>query len=345
MTLTVALAVLAGLVLAGVVAHGAWKMHRARPRLPDAGGGRVEPGLGSAGEGGPPSEPAPMELASRPAGPRLAGQLDALIDAIVTLTLDHPVSAELVLAHWPPTRRAGTKPYSIEGLEEHTGQWETPQPGHRYTELQAGVLLANRSGALNEIEYSEFVQKVQAFADAVGATPDVPDMLDVVARARELDAFAGPLDAQLALNLRARGASWSVAYLQQCAQRHGFVPGAVTGRLVLPGTEDGAPPVLVLGFDASAALAENPSDAAVREVSLSLDVPQTPADQEPFQAWHGVATALAQEMDADMVDDAGVPLKLQAFPAIGSEILKLYDALESRDLAAGSAAARRLFSG
>ena len=43
--------------------------------------------------------------------------------------------------------------------------------------------LANRTGALNEIEFSEFVAKVQRFADALGATPDVPDMLQEVARA------------------------------------------------------------------------------------------------------------------------------------------------------------------
>jgi hypothetical protein len=63
--------------------------------------------------------------------------------------------------------------------------------------LQAGVQLANRTGPLNEIEYSEFVMKAQAFADALGGTPDFPDMLQEVARARELDQFASQHDAQL----------------------------------------------------------------------------------------------------------------------------------------------------
>ena len=89
--------------------------------------------------------------------------------------------------------------------------------------------MANRSGAVNEIEYSEFVQKIQPFADALGATVDFPDMLDVVARARELDAFASQHDAQLGAVLRANSVAWSVGYLQQCASRHGFVPGAVPG--------------------------------------------------------------------------------------------------------------------
>ena len=89
--------------------------------------------------------------------------------------------------------------------------------------------LASRTGALNEIEYSEFVQRMETFGEAIGATLDFPDMLDVMARARELDAFASAHDAQLAVHLHARGAAWSVGYIQQHARRHGFVPGVVPG--------------------------------------------------------------------------------------------------------------------
>ena len=146
----------------------------------------------------------------------------------------------------------------------------------RYSELQAGVQLANRSGALNEIEYSEFAQTMQAFADNAGAMIELPDMLEVAARAKELDAFAGMHDAQLTVTLRANGVAWSPGYLQQVAGRHGFVPGAVSGRLVLPSGEDHAPALLMLTFDARAALSDEPELAAVREATLSLDVPQTP---------------------------------------------------------------------
>ncbi|OYU99257.1 MAG: cell division protein FtsZ, partial [Burkholderiales bacterium PBB5] len=208
----------------------------------------------------------------------------------------------------------------------------------------AGVQMANRSGALNEIEYSEFVQKLQGFAEGVGAMAELPDMLDVVARARELDAFAGDHDAQLAIVLRATGAAWTVGFLQQCALRHGFVPGVLPGRLVMPSPEEGAPPVLVLGFDAQAALADDPQASAVREVQLSLDVPQTPEAAEPFPAWHQAARLLCADMEASMVDDKGRPITLHAFASIGDDLSTLYRALESRDLAAGSPAARRLFS-
>jgi hypothetical protein len=340
MTLTVALAILAGLVLVAILVHGLWSARRSAPRPPlvaaPAAGERVEPSLGA---------DAPLPDEPRPAATRRAPRLDALIDALVPLALESPVSGEAVLAHLPPTRRAGSKPFAIEGLDAESGGWQTPAAGHRYSELQAGVQLANRGGALNEIEYSEFVQKVQAFADAVGALPDFPDMLEIVARARELDAFASPLDAQLTLTLKSEQVAWSLGFLQQCAARHGFAAGALPGRMVMPGADEGAPPMLVLSFDAQAALDDDPARSALRECLLSLDVPQTPEAAEPFPAWHRAATALADELGAVIVDDHGAPITLHAFAAIGKELEQLYRQLEARDLAAGTAAARRLFSG
>lgn len=342
MTLTTALLIAGGLVLLAVLAQGVWATRRAGPRraaheaATAATAGRVEPALDT--------EPARAPPELRPPAPRRTAPLDALIDALVPLALEAPVSGEFVLSHLPATRRAGSKPFYIEGLDANRGEWETPAAGRRYGELQAGVQLASRSGALNEIEYSEFVQKVQAFAEAAGAMADFPDMLEVVARARELDGLAGPLDAQLTVTLRSNGVAWSVGYVQQCAARQGFVPGAVPGRLVLSAADDGAPPLLMLSFDAQAALADDPQLAAVREFVLTLDVPQCEERAEPFPLWHRCATALADDMDATPVDDQGQPVTLHAFAAIGRELDQLYRRLEALDLAAGSASARRLFS-
>lgn len=345
MTLTVALAVLAGVVLLAVVVQGAWAARRERPRQAQqpvtSPSSRLEPTMGGQGtaddDGGLPDTP-------RPFAARRLARVDALIDAIATVAPEAPVTGELALQHLPASRRAGTKPFHIEGLNAETGEWEAPRPGQRYGEFQAGLQMANRHGPVNEIEYSEFVQKVEAFAEALGATTDIPDMLDAVARARELDSFASQHDAQLTTVLRANSIAWSVGYIQQCAGRHGFVPGAVPGRLVMPAAEEGAPPMLVLSFDSQAALAEDPGHAALRELVLSLDVPQTPEAAEPFAAWQLSARRLSDDLDATLVDDQGAVITLHAFAAIGLELDRLYRALEARDLTAGNAAARRLFS-
>lgn len=345
MKLSTALAIFGGLVLLALALQGWWSTRRARPRqAPEAvlpAGERVEPAMGN------PEPELDTEPAALRQSPKRVPRLDALIDAIVPMALEAPISGELALQHLPPSRRAGSKPFYIEGLDTETGTWEPLTPGHRYGELQAGVQLASRSGALGDIEYSEFVQKVQAFADAVGASTEPPDMLEVVARARELDGMTSALDAQLTATLRTNGVAWSVGFVQQVASRQGLVPGAVPGRWVLPSEEEGAPPVLVLAVDAQAALAalgDAPQAAAVRECTLTLDAPQTPAAAEPFPAWHLMGKKLADDLDATPVDDQGQPISLHAFAAIGKELDELYRQLEALDLAAGSAAARRLFS-
>ena len=348
-TLTTLLAIGGGAILAGVIAHGAWTARKAGPRRADP---QIEPQMDShagiepvIGSTHLMDETMPAVVNRAPRKP--SARIDALIDAIAMLTLDAPISGEMALSHLPPSRRAGTKLFHIEGLNAESGEWELPvsyPPGQRYGEFQAAVQMANRSGALNEIEYSEFVQKVQAFAEGVGAFAQFPDMLDVVARARELDQFASEHDAQLAVVLRPRGAAWTLGYVQQIAGRHGFVPGAMPGRLVLPSSEEGAPPLLSLSFESAAALADNPQQSSLRELALALDVPQTPESLEPFAAWQEAARGLSRDIEADIGDDRGQVLNLHSFANIGQELSTLYRALASRDLAAGTLAARRLFS-
>lgn len=341
-SLQIGLAIAGGLVLAGVVVHGAWISRRNQPRQADPEAPRVEPAADLPGL--EPTDAAPDTTALPLPALERKPALDPLIDVIAPITLDAAVSGDAVLVQLPATRRVGSKPFAIEGLNEQTQQWEAPQPGQRYGSLQAGIQLANRVGALNEIEYSEFVVKTQAFADTVGGTPEFPEMLDEVARARELDQFAGGHDAQLSVTLRARNAAWSPGYVQQNAARLGFVAGVLPGRMVLPAAQAGLPPVLVLSFDAQAALAEDPAQSAILELTLLLDVPQVERGEQAFARMREITAQLAEAMEGLVTDDNGQPLTQAGMDQIAAELDKLYDTLESRDIAAGSAVARRLFS-
>ncbi|HNZ91189.1 MAG TPA: cell division protein FtsZ [Acidovorax sp.] len=369
-TLQLSLAIIGGVVLALIVAYNAWTSRRNAPKraVPQESERVSEPALrqepafdvdaaapvdGAAFHGldrGPePSShavdaddalqlPVPPLLHERRLG------LDPLIDIIATLQPEQSVSGDAALAALPPTRRAGSKPFAIEGLNEVTQHWETPAPGQRYQSFQAGVQLANRTGALNEIEFSEFVVKAQAFADAINAAPDFPDMLQEVARARELDQFASDHDAQLAFMLRACQAAWSPGYVQQNAARLGFVVGAMPGRLVLPASAQGLPPVLTLSYDTQAALSEDPEQSAIRDITLSLDVAQVHRSEQPFARLREVAAALCAAMDGVLCDQNGQPLPAMAMDPIAADLELLYDQLDGRDLSAGSVLARRLFS-
>jgi len=144
--------------------------------------------------------------------------------------------------------------------------------------------------------------------------------------------------------LRASHAAWSPGYVQQTATRLGFVTGAIPGRMLMPASLPGLPPLLGLSFDSQAALADDPALSAIREVMISLDVPQIDRSEQPFVRMREAALSLAGSMDGVVTDDNGLLLPTEAMDVIGTELEQLYDTLDQRDLSAGSALARRLFS-
>lgn len=365
-SLQLGLAVAGGVVLAGLVAHNVWEAHKNQPRQaePDAaptGATQAEDAAvadaaaaSQAGDWASASHDANAASAQEAVGsmhslqPSAASKkpLDPLIDAIASIELDAGavVSGEAALAALPASRRVGDKPFAVEGRNSQSKEWEPPQAGQQYDAFQAGVQLANRSGALNEIGFSEFTLKAQAFADDVNGTPHFPDMIDEVARARELDQFASANDARLSFVLRARAAAWSTGYLHQVAAGYGFVAGALPGRLVLPSANVGEPPVLSLEFDTQAALAEDVEQAVVREVLLCLDIPQVPPEQKPFARMCELAQELAKKMEGTVIDGNGYRIDAVAMETIGKDVEDLYLLLAQRDFNAGSVLARRLFS-
>jgi hypothetical protein len=330
------------LLLAG---YGAWQVHRLQPRRAQAPDSFAAALLQAEQMQEPVLDANAFDDAhfSLPMPEKKPG-LDALIDVIAAITPDAPLNGEVLLAAMPPTRRVGSKAFAIEALNMASQRWETPQAGQRYSAMQAGVQLANRSGALNNIEFSEFVVKTQGFCDHINGTPDFPLMRDEVARARELDQFASDHDAQLSFILRARRAAWSPSYIQQTAARLGFVPGVLAGRMVVASNFAGHPPVLSLSFDTQAALADDPTQSALREVLMSLEVAQVPRGERAFERMRESALTLAKEMDGSITDDNGMALPAEAMDVIEQELEHVYDRLDQRELSAGSPLARRLFS-
>ena len=346
------LAVVGGLILVVLVAYNAWTSRQNQPK-------QAEPLItaeeldaltnSEAAIDGVLPLPADAigvysQMAHEFPQPNQRGQLDPLIDVMASMELDAPVSGEAALAALPPVRRVGSKLFIVEGLNADTGEWENLQAGLFYSAFQVGIQVANRQGPLNDIEFSEFVVKAQTYADGFGVTPELPDMSEAIAHARELDQFAASHDAQLSFTIASRKTAWSPGYVQQQAARIGFVPGVIPGRMVIAATTSGLPPVLVLSFDARAAMAEDPNQSALRSISLGLDVPQVAPSEQAFARLCESAQALAQAMDGQITDDNGQVLSDAAIQIIDNDLKNLYQALAARDLAAGSLQARRLFS-
>jgi len=381
-TLQISLAIIGLLVLALIVAYNIWSARRDTPeRIKTAavdGWGealRQEPALDDrqAQAHVPPQSAADLAPQVR---------LDAQIDAIVPIQVQRMIDGATALLAQPPARRAGQKPFAIEGMNAETRQWEPVQQAQRYTGFQAGVQLVNRSGALTELEFSKFVAHVQHFADVLGALAQLPDIAEEVARARALDAFAGAHDMQITLTLRPRQAAWSARYVRQSAQALGFAATPQRGgHMHLPQTgadaetETGAaddaaphgaatgplpplPPLLRLHYAntgegdgaANAGGANGVRDAlddentVVNVLHLALDVPQVPEQAQPFEALRHMAEQLCQQLDAALCDQYGQTLAPEHDWQPERERLQdLYRQLDEHGLRAGSPRALRVF--
>ncbi|MFJ4289452.1 cell division protein ZipA C-terminal FtsZ-binding domain-containing protein [Cupriavidus sp. NPDC089707] len=302
----------------------------------------------------PASIPAPVAAPAAPAAPAAAvpdGQpapavVDPLIDCIVPLHLERKASGDRILPLTGRLRRAGTKQVHIEGLRAEANAWEPVTAGHQYEDLQVGVQLANRSGPLNALEFSEFITAVESLAEALDASADLPDMSETVANARELDGFAAGSDVQLGVNVISDGAPWSAAYVQNVATQDGLVLSRDGTRFIRyqANAEGVQRPLFTLQFGDTNFLRDDLTIKSGRQITLLLDVPLADQGAKPFKTVCEYGNTLAQRMGAQLVDDNMRPLTEASFIAIFSQLEALYQKLEARGMPAGSPVALRLFS-
>jgi hypothetical protein len=277
----------------------------------------------------------PLGAASDAAPGELAENLvDPLIDCMIPLALEGAARGDKILPALLKLRRVGNKPIHFIGLAV-SGEWEPIVHGGAYTKLQAGVQMATRTTALNELEYSELVTRLRAVADEIGAEPEVPDMIEVMSEARTLHKFVAGHDAQLGVNLKSNGAPWAMSTLIGALENAGF-DVRPDGRFAMP---DGAGGVL---FTLSTNV--NMGADTTDRLTLLLDVPCVAPSRDGFGAMVKSAKDLMLRLDAVMVDDFEQPLLDATLDEIAGQVKDFYTEMEAADIPAGSPRALRLFS-
>jgi hypothetical protein len=259
--------------------------------------------------------------------------VDPLIDCIIPLNVEGAVRGDKLLPALTKLRRVGNKPIHYIGFAV-SGEWEPIVHGGVYTKLQAGVQMATRTTALNEIEYSELVNRLHAVADEIGAVPEVPDMIEVMSEARTLHRFVAGHDAQLGVNLAANGAPWAIATLIQALEKQGF-DVRPDGRFSMPDKEGG----VLFTLSTNVTLGADTTN----RLTLLLDVPCVAPSRDGFGAMVKCAKELTMRLDATIVDDFEQPLSDAALEEIKGQVAEFYQEMEASDIPAGSTRALRLF--
>ncbi|SFL56175.1 cell division protein ZipA C-terminal FtsZ-binding domain-containing protein [Rugamonas rubra] len=296
-----------------------------------------EHAAGAAGAGADAATDTPAAAAPGQASPeadKATSLVDPLIDCLLPLALEGAARGEKILPALQTLRMVGNKPVHYIGLAV-SGEWEPIVHGGVYTKLQGGVQLASRSTALNELEYSELVTRLRAMADEIGAEPEIPDMIEVMAEARNLHRFVAGHDAQLGVNLASNGAPWSIVTLLGALEKQGF-DLRPDGRYVMPDGEGGH----LFTLSTNVTLAEE----TTARLTLLLDVPCVAPARDGFGAMVACAKSLVGRLDATIVDDYNQPLSDAALAEIAGQVQDFYTEMNDADIPAGSTRALRLFS-
>jgi hypothetical protein len=272
--------------------------------------------------------------ASAAAAEQATALVDPLIDCLLPLALENAARGDKLLPVLQTLRMVGNKPVHYIGLAV-SGDWEPIVHGGVYTRLQGGVQLASRSTALNELEYSELVTRLRAMADEIGAEPEIPDMIEVMAEARNLHRFVAGHDAQLGVNLQSNGAPWAISTLLGALEKQGF-DVRPDGRYVMPDGEGG----FLFSLSTNVTLAEETTS----RLTLLLDVPCVAPSRDGFGAMVACAKSLVGRLDATIVDDYNQPLSDAALAEIAGQVQEFYAEMSDADIPAGSTRALRLFS-
>jgi len=259
--------------------------------------------------------------------------LDPRVECVVTLMFQHALPGDRLIAAAHLLRRAGSKPVTqdacpVSDLPVCT-QWEPPRASRSYRALRAGVLLSNRNGPLNGVDFSEFLEGLEALSLQFDAQYSKPDMVEALSRARELDSFCAAQDAQLMIHVET-SVSLHQADLAQVAAENGLVERG-NGRWVAL-----EPKGTILY---SVSLGDRPN-----RISLSLDLPRTLLSQDPWGAMVDCARRLVARLGGHLVDDAAQALGPNQLEVIRGQLEQRASTLVAADIQPGSPLALRLFN-
>jgi hypothetical protein len=314
---------------------------------------RVEPKLNHAA-GQPTSEAGvaqdtDTELRAIPEGLARSDQsngagVESSIDYHCSLRTDTAVSQEQIGEFLSAAHSIG-KRVTIKGWGADIQGWvELPLADpQRITRISASLQLADRTGPINRVQLATMRDLVQSLAQHTGGDCECPELDTAAQAAVELDRFCAQVDISIGCNIVAKtGLGLLGTKVRGLLESAGYGLDA-DGKFWLR-TEDGGVLLCAADSQGKPLTAERLRTESLAGVTLSMDVPNVPANARVFDRMFEHARQLAQALDAVVVDDNRVPLTEAGLKVIRQQLRAVQAAMEARGIAAGSEVAARLFS-
>ena len=339
--LQISLVVIGLFIIAAVVIFNRWQEKKYRnlskPDYITAHGGsareaastsvRQEPSLSSSGER-TASAPSPLP-------PLNHHEIDTKINYVVTLELAEPISHEIIKGALIIS--GFSKPILWQGYNQDFLQWEPIFYAGSYNKIALGIRLADPFGALSETELEEFCHLTQRLAGQWTAVVDMPDRIEALQRAKELDEFCMLVDVSVGLNvIPSSEAGFAIDEVEAWARAEGMVKA---GAGVLNALDENN----TVAYSLNISPPEHDAETA-HVVTFVFDVPKVSEGLDVFAQMLSRANALAKSLSGAIVDDNRRPLSEAGVDKIRQQIAEIYLKMEEQDILPGSMRAVSLFS-
>lgn len=228
-------------------------------------------------------------------------------------------------------------------LRTERGLWKPAEilPGTRYKQVNFGLQLVDRGGAVTEQELASFCQQVSHYAEKLGAQVSFPQRQQKLVSARELDRFCVDVDVLIGINIVA-GKPIAGARLRSVAEAAGLQlePDGQFHYLA----DSGNTLFSLASADQTPFTLHTLLDKQFPALTLMFDVPRVAGGVAVFDRAVQFAKHLSQEFDAQLVDDNRRVLSDQGLAQIRDQLIRIYGNMDDRGIAPGSVAALRLFA-
>ena len=272
--------------------------------------------------------------------PRQASALDLATEYIARLKFAKPQLGNFA-ALLSVLRRLG-KPVRGFGLKAD-GAWE-PLSGHPrnvYGQVEFGLQLADRGGALTPDQLDAFCRALYEFAAEEGGAVSCPDKDTALELAQELDLFCMEVDVLIGLNVSsAESRPFTSEAMHSLAQE---------ARLNLEGDgqfharDDFGHSLFTLANQEDEPFPRDGRGLTTHGVTLLFDVPRVADGLNVFDRMTRLGFDLAFRLEGRLVDDSGRPVSEDSLTRDRARLAHYFARMEERGIPAGGERALRLF--
>jgi len=291
--------------------------------------------------------------------------LDVRSDYIIELRLKEASSAAALDGFWQRKFDFGKLAHAC-GLPLNSTRWERAisESQTLYSNFRVALQMVDRGGAISAAKLADFRDLILEVARRINADAAAPDIHEAHRRALELDSSCAEVDQMVGINLVASGGRLLLgSQIAQAADLFGMklesdgafhLPdargwqGTDRRRILKPRENDRRKArqslFSLVNLESEPFRFNSLETVSTAGVTLLLDLPRIDNPAMRFEQMVRIAQELANELQADLVDDNRVLLSEGGLARIRERIVDVEAKMIHNGIAPGSAQARRLFS-